>query len=96
MAVKYRLGYEVIVKSVDSSRKPTRGALVRYIFVLDRGKKGKEPSTMKNPTEATEKLTAGEYYMWSERNGRTTSDKNRKFLISENGETLTIVENKVR
>ncbi len=101
IAARHRLEYEVIVKSEDLKNMPTRGALVRYIPDYDRGKPGKKTETLNNTTETTETLTAGVYYMWTERKGIATSDKNRTVHISKNGqkvtikETITIDENKV-
>ncbi len=89
IARQYQINSKVHVKSINSHQKATYGALVKYRLVSDTD----EPWTMNSVTECTELMTIGYYYIWTERNGKPTSDTMRPFKIVQPNEEIELVEN---
>lgn len=77
--------------STVSDGNVTPGATIRYQGYRERSD-GIEPWTAKELTVCTEEMEIGMYYIWSERKGETTSDKDKLYPITRKVEPLTIVE----
>jgi hypothetical protein len=70
---------------------PNTGARVRYQTLGQRDRK--EPATLaKCPTACTESLPIGIYYVWSERNGRDTSNRDELFRLVQKAEKVVLDE----
>jgi len=67
------------------------GATVRYQTVGQR-ERNETPVTANNLTNSHESLYFGLYYVWTERAGRVTSDKNAMRRISQNAVTIGLSE----
>src|SRR5262245_24978714 len=70
--------------------KDNPGATVRYELDWDRRMKKADPQTGKDPTQCTEEMTIGWYYIWVERNKEPTSDRNSQFYIVKKEEKVTL------
>jgi len=81
-----------ITANVRWKTTPKPGALIYYQSIYQRDK-GAEPSSLNNPSETTEEIGIGYYYIWSVRNSKPTSDRNRRIWITEKTPQVTIVEN---
>jgi hypothetical protein len=68
-------------------------ATVRY-QTLGQRKRNDAPTTAKSLTAATEQLYLGRYFIWSERAGVVTSDKESQFDISGTVEKVLLQETK--
>jgi len=87
IASKYNITANVRWKTT-----PKPGALIYFQTIRQRDK-GAEPSSLNNLSETTEVIVIGYYYIWAVRNGKPTSDMNRKIWITEQTPQVTIVEN---
>lgn len=67
------------------------GATIKYQTLSERSG-GNEPTTAKAPTICNEVIPIGYYYIWSERQGKATSEKNNKYRIIAPEENITVVE----
>jgi hypothetical protein len=73
---------------------PNPGALIKYESDLDRKNKAQPIKSANCATGCTEKgMPKGWYYMWSERDQKETSDKNRYVHIKGPTDTVEIIEN---
>lgn len=78
-----------IKTSRNGADKP--GASVRYQLWWDREKE-LAPQTAKDTTKCNEEMTIGWYYIWSEREGHATSDRDKYYYIVKEKEEITLVE----
>src|SRR5262245_61509057 len=69
------------------------GATIKY-QTLGQHDRHEEPTTAKNLSTATEKMYIGRYVVWSERNGKATSDQNSQYDILDKSEKITLEERK--
>lgn len=71
----------------------TDGAVIKFQTVFEKIKKV-TPRQADNPTNTcVVQLAPGQYYVWSERKGKITSDIKRRIYIKLNTPTVTITEN---
>lgn len=77
--------------TIDSSA--GTGATVKYQTLGERNRH-ETPTTAKGLTETHESMYIGIYHIWSERNGKTTSDKNAQYQIANEKEKVTLAEKK--
>jgi hypothetical protein len=87
----YLVGVRLDVTSNVTITSTTPQAIVRYETVFER-RRGLSPLTAKHPTKCTETMPIGYYYIWSERDGKPTSDANSKFYIKDKEEEVQLVE----
>jgi len=80
-----------IVSKVTIHTKPKDGAKIKYQSTGERVL-GKDPITVNELTPCKVTLVIGEYYIWSIRDDRVTSNINDKFLILRPNETIIIQE----
>lgn len=83
-------------KEINSTVKissSTPGATIKYQTLFERSK-NLEPMTAKQLTRCIETMPIGYYYIWSERDGKATSDKESKVYISAPEEEVTVAEKK--
>lgn len=76
---------------VTISTRPNPGATIKYQTVYQRFKGTKE-STANSTTNCDLSLPEGDYYIWVERYGRITSDKDAKFEIRQGCNPIIIQE----
>ena len=81
---------DVIFKTVVDGRE-NPGAIVKYQLEVER-QENRPPNTIKGPTTWRQSLIIGNYYIWSVRNNKITSDKNSKFPIVGEKEEIKITE----
>jgi hypothetical protein len=93
LAATWNLDSRVSIVSIDKHSKPSPGAIVRYQTATQRYY-GVEPRSSKSPTECIESLNIDEYYIWTERSNRVTSDKDRKVYIANTEEKVTLIEDR--
>jgi hypothetical protein len=67
------------------------GANVEYLSLGEKVS-GSSPSTFKGITTANEDLVIGVYYLWTERNGKSTSDRSSRYVVINPIEKVEIVE----
>ncbi len=67
------------------------GAAVRY-ETLGARLVGSAPRIMSTPSESTDDVAIGTYYVWAERNGLATSSKDSQFDIVTPQRTITLIE----
>lgn len=72
---------------------PTTGALIFYQTKRAR-ERGDKPESIANPTETPQEIVIGRYYVWAERSGSVTSDKDRLIPIGEKTTSVTVVEDR--
>jgi membrane protein involved in colicin uptake len=72
---------------------PTSGATIFYQTKRAR-ERGDKPESIANPTETPQEIVIGRYYVWAERSGRATSDKERLIPIGEKTTNVTVVEDR--
>jgi hypothetical protein len=79
-----------VVSSVEVKTKRA-GANVKFMSL---GEKiaGGSPTTFKGVTTAKEDLVIGVYYLWTEREGKSTSDKSSRYVVINPTEIIEIVE----
>lgn len=70
---------------------PETGAAIRYQTYGQRCR-GEEPMTANDLSACDERLIIGWYYIWSERNGKPTSNQNHRRAILHRRETVGISE----
>ncbi len=75
--------------TVHTSKGPA--AMVRY-QTLGQRKRGEAPTTAKSLTALTQQMYLGRYFIWSERNGEATSNKESEFDILETAEKVVLQE----
>jgi hypothetical protein len=75
--------------TIETSR--GEGALVKYQTELDR-KTGNSPTTCKQPSKVVEQIPLGACYIWSEREGKTTSSTSLKFNLAAPEERVVVPE----
>lgn len=71
---------------------PRPGATLYYQTMDDRERRA-TPFSVSSPTETVQSIPIGYYYVWAERGGVPTSNRNRLFRIVAESEVLTIGEN---
>lgn len=72
---------------------PTLGALIYYQTKRAR-ERGDRPESISNPTETKQAVCIGRYYVWSERGGKVTSDRERLLFIGQATASITVVEDR--
>jgi hypothetical protein len=83
-----------VTANVKWKTTPRSGAILFYETLRAR-ERGDRPRSLSNPTETVESVCIGRYYVWSERGGEATSDKNRPFDILRTTKQVTVVEDRV-
>lgn len=83
----------VSIETVNASGDKTDGALISFQTEWDR-KHEAQPATTKRPTSCKESIGLGWYFMWAERSGRVTSNRNRLVKIEDASVSVTIVEDR--
>jgi hypothetical protein len=81
------------IKSELTITTHVEGATIKYELAGDRGTL-KQPIVIKEPTTCEETVLIGLYYIWAERSGRVTSDKNALYRIVNKDEKVRIDENR--
>lgn len=79
-----------VVSSVEVKTKRA-GANVKYLSLGDKVA-GSSPTTFKGVTTAEEDLVIGVYYLWTEREGKSTSDRSSRYVVINPREKIEIVE----
>jgi hypothetical protein len=79
--------------AVKISSSKGSGAKVSYQTLGERAR-GEAATTAKELTTATERMYVGKYYIWSERNGHETSDRDSQFSIVDAKEKVVLQENR--
>jgi hypothetical protein len=82
--------YEIRSTVKVETKKP--GATIRYQTLAERATAGGAVRTMKHPTQCSEKVAIGSYYIWAERAGKPTSSRNDWFDIVDKRESVKLVE----
>ncbi|MDH5415064.1 MAG: hypothetical protein OEW87_13090 [Flavobacteriaceae bacterium] len=88
----------IIAKSNDVKSKviistyPNDKATIKYQTYGQRSR-GDQPTTAKELTTCEEDMYIGVYYIWSEREGEATSDKDKQYNIVDKIEEVEIAEN---
>jgi hypothetical protein len=77
------------VVSISTSRGP--GASIKYQTIGERAR-SEPPITAKGLTQLTESMLIGMYYIWSERGGKPTSDKDARFSLVNPAEKVVLAE----
>lgn len=72
---------------------PNSGATIFYQTKRARERNDK-PESIANPTETPQEIVIGRYYVWAERGGRVTSDKERLIPIGEKTTSVTVIEDR--
>lgn len=70
---------------------PGLGANIYYQSLGER-KRGSRPNPINNPTQTQQPICLGEYYIWAERGGKATSDKDKRFTIYLGISEIIVVE----
>jgi hypothetical protein len=84
---------QVTFKSIKAtSQKATRGAIVKFQTIRQR-ERSEQAMSLNEPIETVQAIPIGYYYIWTERVNRPTSDQNRRFIITEESQAVTLVEN---
>jgi hypothetical protein len=79
-----------VISKTDVKTQKT-GALVRYQSLGQR-QRNEAPWTFKRPTNSDEDLVIGAYYVWTERDGKSTSDPASRYILIKPREEIVIVE----
>jgi hypothetical protein len=79
-----------VVSNVEVKTKKA-GANVKYLSLGEKIS-GSSPLTFKGITTAKEDLVIGVYYLWTERDGKSTSDKSSRYVVINPTEKIEIVE----
>jgi hypothetical protein len=88
----YTAALKVNIKSdVTISSSKGKGATVKY-QTLGQRQRNEPPTNAKQLTEAVESMVLGMYYIWSERGGAATSDRNAQFDIAAAKEKVALEE----
>jgi hypothetical protein len=74
---------------VKFQSRPQSGVTLRYQLFDDR-LKGNAPKVVNNPTETTEDLNIGLYYVWYESNGVPRSDPDRQYPLVQKECPITV------
>jgi hypothetical protein len=85
-AINYKVDSDVTIKTF-----PKDGATIRYQTVGQRGR-SEQPQTAKGLTICVETMPIGRYHIWSERNGKPTSNMTHTYEILKNKEEVSINE----
>lgn len=72
---------------------PTLGAIIFYQTIGQRSR-GEDPNSINNPTQTQQPICLGKYYVWAERRGKATSDKNKTFTIYLGITEIIVVEDR--
>jgi hypothetical protein len=72
---------------------PSLGANIYYQSLGER-QRGVTPNPINNPTQTQHPICLGKYYVWAERAGRPTSDKNKTFTIYVGVTEITVIEDR--
>lgn len=72
---------------------PTLGANIYYQSIGERNR-GAAPNPINNPTQTQQPICLGKYYIWAERGGRATSDKNKRFTVYLGITEIVVVEDR--
>jgi hypothetical protein len=88
-ANKYNIRSSITIKSL-----PRSGAIIKYQTVGQR-RRNEVPMTAKQLSTCVESVSIGLYHIWSERNGKQTSDINHIYEIVQSEETIEIIEDAV-
>jgi hypothetical protein len=75
--------------AISSSKGPN--AMVRY-QTLGQRSRNEAPTTAKTLTDLTEEMYLGRYFIWAERNGAATSDKDSQFDVLEASGKVHLLE----
>lgn len=80
-----------VTSHVTISTEPSSGAAIRYQTWLQRELK-ETPASFADPTVCTEELVIGEYYIWAERDGTATTDRDKLFLVTSTQHQWALAE----
>lgn len=84
---------QVTFKSIKAaSQRETRGAIVKFQTIRQR-ERAEQAMSLNEPIETVQAIPIGYYYIWTERVNRPTSDQSRRFIITEESQAVTLVEN---
>lgn len=82
---------EGVKANVTWKSTPTSGATIFYQTKRAR-QRGDQPESIANPTETPQEIVIGRYYVWAERGGKATSNKDRLIPIVEKTDSVTVIE----
>lgn len=72
---------------------PNAGANIYYQSIGER-RRNVKPTPINNPTETQQPICIGKYYVWAERGGAPTSNKDKTFIIYLGVNEIIVVEDR--
>jgi hypothetical protein len=90
-SIHYTAAISRSCSSVTVTTPKAPGATVKYQTIGERDRR-QPPITANGLTSLHQELPIGIYFIWSERSGKTTSDKEARFVIVKKSETVVLPE----